>query len=89
MTMIPTVTPCSAAAAGSRSRGMSRGVMADFVAMTIEFAAEFTTLRTKSHPTVSRPVHASTASSAVEPKVTTAASKATVRRSNASASMPP
>ncbi len=63
--------------------------MADFVAITMEFAAEFTTLRTKSHPTVSRPVHARVASRAVEAKVTTAARRATVRRSNASASMPP
>ena len=46
MTMIPTVMPCNAAAAGSSSRGMSRGVMADFVAPTIEFAAELTTLST-------------------------------------------
>ena len=61
MTMMPTVMPCSAAAAGSRSRGSSLGVIADFVAPTIEFAAEFTADRANSHPTLSCPDHARSA----------------------------
>lgn len=64
-------------------------MIAERVAMTMEFAAEFTTLSTKRDATFSRPVHARAARRAVDTNVTEAASNATVRRSNASASMPP
>lgn len=63
--------------------------MAERVAITIEFAAELTTLRAKRDATFSMPVQASAARSAVDTNVTEAASRATVRRSKASASMPP
>ena len=42
MIMIPIVMPLSAAAAGTRSSPTSFGVIADFVAETMEFAAELT-----------------------------------------------
>ena len=64
-------------------------MIAERVAMTIEFAAELTTLRTKRDATFSIPVQARAASSAVDTNVTEAAIRATVRRSKASASMPP
>lgn len=63
--------------------------MADLVASTTEFAAELTTLSTYSHATLSPPLQARRASSSVEANVAVAAISATVRRSNASASIPP
>ena len=56
-------------------------MIADFVAPTIEFAAEFTADRANSHPTLSCPDQARIASSSVETKVTDAAISATRRRS--------
>jgi len=87
--MMPTVIPPRADAAASSSRGSRRGTIAWRVASTIELAAELTMLSAYSHHTVSSCVQARRASRAVEPNVTVAAMSATLRRSNASASMPP
>lgn len=87
--MMPMVMPPSAEAAGSSSRGSSRGVMALRVAITIELAEAFTMDSPYSHHCVSCPLQARTARSRVEQKVTEAARSATVRRSKASASIPP
>ncbi len=68
---------------------MRRGTIAVRVAMPTEFAAELIMLSAYSHQMVSVPVHVSAASSAVEANVMVAAIRATLRRSNASASIPP